>query len=51
MALIDALIDKIADPALRQALREQISTMLIKQSFGLVYQQHKPETVDLPHYK
>jgi len=51
MALIDALIDKIADPALRQALRDQISTMLMKQSFGLVYQQHKPETVELPQYK
>src|SRR5581483_11126587 len=25
--------------------------MLNKQSFGLVYQQHKPETVELPHYE
>jgi len=45
VALIDALIEKVADPALRQALRNQIDTMLAKQSFGLVYQQHKPETV------
>ena len=51
MALIDALIDKVADPALRQALREQIETMLVKKSFGLVYQQHKPETVELPNYQ
>ena len=51
MAHIDALIDKVADPALRQALRSQIDTMLTKQSFGLVFQAHKPETVELPHYK
>lgn len=51
MALLDALIDKVSDPALRKALREQIDTMLMKQSFGLVYQQHKPETVELPHYR
>ena len=51
MALLDALIDKVSDPALRRALRDQIDTMLIKQSFGLVYQQHKPETVELPNYR
>ena len=51
MALLDALIEKVSDPALRRALRDQIDTMLIKQSFGLVYQQHKPETVELPHYR
>ncbi|MHA7658407.1 site-specific DNA-methyltransferase [Mycobacterium sp. ML2] len=51
MALVDALIDKVSDPALRRALRDQIDTMLMKQSFGLVYQQHKPETVELPHYQ
>jgi len=51
MALIDALIDRVADAALRQALRRQIDTMLTKQSFGLVFQAHKPETVELPHYK
>ncbi len=50
MAHIDALIDKVSDPALRQMLREQIDIMLNKQSFGLVYQQHKPETVELWHY-
>lgn len=51
MALIDALIDRVADGALRQALRQQIDTMLTKQSFGLVFQAHKPETVELPRYK
>lgn len=51
MAHIDALIDKISDPALRQAMRDQVAIILDKQDFGLVYQTHKPETVQLPHYK
>ncbi|MEU0570316.1 DNA methyltransferase [Nonomuraea sp. NPDC005983] len=51
MAHIDALIDKVADPALRQLLREQVANLLTRQSFGLVYQQHKPETVELYDYK
>ncbi len=51
MAHIDALIEKVSDPALRAALRHQVNAMLIKQSFGLVFQAHKPETVELPRYK
>lgn len=51
MAHIDALVEKITDPALRQALREQLDTILEKQSFGLVFQEHAPETVELPRYK
>jgi adenine-specific DNA-methyltransferase len=51
MALIDALLDKVSDRALRRALREQVDTMLGKQSFGLVFQQHAPETVELHDYK
>jgi adenine-specific DNA-methyltransferase len=51
MALIDALLDKVSDRALRQALREQVNAMLAKQSFGLVFQQHAPETVELHNYK
>ncbi|WP_407727686.1 site-specific DNA-methyltransferase (plasmid) [Rhodococcoides fascians] len=45
------MIDRIADPSLRQAMRHQIDSMLNRQSFGLVYQAHKPETVELPRYK
>jgi adenine-specific DNA-methyltransferase len=51
VAHIDTLIAKVPDPALRQALRRQIDAMLMKQSFGLVFQSHKPETVELPRYK
>ncbi|GAA1434330.1 hypothetical protein GCM10009641_27330 [Mycobacterium cookii] len=51
MALVDALLEKISDPKLRQALREQVDGMLSKQSFGLVFQEHKPETVELHNFK
>lgn len=50
MAHIDALIDKITDGPLREALRAEVDTLLHKQSFGLVFQEHKPETVELPNY-
>lgn len=50
MALVDALLDKITDDSLRKALREQVDQLLSKQSYGLVFQQHKPETVELPNY-
>ncbi len=51
MAHIDALADKVADPALRAALREQVATLLDKRSFGLVFQEHRPETVELPQHR
>ena len=51
MALVDALLEKISDPKLRQALREQVDGMLSKQSFGLVFQDHKPETVELRNFR
>ncbi len=51
MAHIDALVDKVADPALRAALREQVDSLLQKRSFGLVFQEHRPETVELPQHR
>lgn len=51
MAHIDALVDKVADPALRAALREQVDALLQKRSFGLVFQEHRPETVELPQHR
>jgi adenine-specific DNA-methyltransferase len=51
MAHIDALIEKISDSALRDALRGEVDTLLHKRSFGLVFQEHKPETVELPNYQ
>lgn len=51
MALVDALLDKISDRALRTALRKQVDLLLDKQQYGLVFQQHKPETVELYTHK
>jgi adenine-specific DNA-methyltransferase len=51
VALIDALLERISDRALRDVLRQQIDGLLEKKSFGLVYQPHKPETVHLPSFK
>ena len=51
MALVDALVDKITDPALRKALRKEVDGLLEKQKYGLVFQQHKPETVELYTHK
>jgi adenine-specific DNA-methyltransferase len=47
MALVDALLAKINDPSLRSALRKEVDLLLGKQHYGLVFQQHKPETVEL----
>jgi adenine-specific DNA-methyltransferase len=51
MALVDALIDKITDRSLRAALRKEVDLLLGKQQFGLVFQQHKPETVELYNHR
>lgn len=41
MALVDALLDKISDRALRTALRKQVDLLLDKQQYGLVFQQRR----------
>jgi hypothetical protein len=50
VALVDALLDKITNESLRKALREQVDILLGKQAYGLVFQQHKPETVELHNH-
>ena len=50
MAHIDSLVDKIADLDLRKSLRQQVDLLLQRRSFGLVFQEHKPEVVELPNY-
>lgn len=51
LAHIDALIEKISDRDLRDALRGQVDALLQRRTFGLVFQEHKPEVVELPHYR
>jgi adenine-specific DNA-methyltransferase len=47
---LDVLLDKVADPALREDLRTQIERLKQKRSFGLVFEQHIPERVRLPQH-
>jgi hypothetical protein len=45
---LDVLLDRVADEVLRADLREQISRIRAKRSFGLVFESHLPERVLLP---
>lgn len=45
MAHLDTLIDRISDPKLRSEIQEQVSKLAAKTSFGLVFEEHRPETV------
>jgi adenine-specific DNA-methyltransferase len=47
MARIEDLIDEIADPALRGAIARQIKLLKLSKRFGLVFEDHVPETVSL----
>lgn len=44
MALIETLAEQIADPALRKALSREIAQLKKRLSWGLVFEQHIPET-------
>lgn len=48
MALIDDLINRIAQADLRKELSAAITEMRENQRFGLVFENHVPETVTLP---
>ena len=49
-SLIDSLLDRVydGDPALADDLRRAIKTVTADREFGLVYNHHLPETVELP---
>lgn len=51
MAHLDTLIAMIPDEKLRSEIQGQISKLTAKTSFGLVFQEHRPETVQLPGFK
>ncbi|MDQ0825406.1 adenine-specific DNA-methyltransferase [Arthrobacter sp. B2I5] len=51
MAHLDTLIDRIADSKLRSEIQEQINKLAAKTSFGLVFEEHRPETVALPGFE
>jgi adenine-specific DNA-methyltransferase len=47
---LDVLLDRVADEALRADLREQISRIRAKRTFGLLFESHLPERVLLPEH-
>ena len=50
MARIDDLITQITDKQLRQRLEAALSDMKRHQRFGLVFEEHIPETTTLLHF-
>lgn len=47
---LDVLLDKVADPALRADLKRQVGLLRTKRRFGLVFEEHLPERVQLPEH-
>jgi adenine-specific DNA-methyltransferase len=47
---LDVLLDKVEDPALRADLRRQVGLLRAKRRFGLVFEEHLPERVQLPEH-
>lgn len=47
MARIEEKIAEIADPALRQAIGEEVAKLKKHTRFGLVFEEHQPEVVPL----
>jgi adenine-specific DNA-methyltransferase len=48
MALLEDLIKDIADLRLRDQIAEQVAKLKARKAFGLVFEQHLPEVVQLP---
>ncbi|NKR12640.1 DNA methyltransferase (plasmid) [Paenarthrobacter sp. R1] len=51
MAHLDSLIERIPDEDLRADIAAQVENLMKTRSWGLVFQEHRPETVELPHAK
>ncbi len=47
MAKIEDLIDEIGDPALRGRIANEVKDLKETKRFGLVFEEHIPETVSL----
>ena len=48
MAQLEDLIREIADPRLRSQIASEVSKLKARKKFGLVFEQHLPEIVQLP---
>ena len=47
---LDVLLEKVGDPALRADLKRQVELLRAKRRFGLVFEEHLPERVQLPEH-
>lgn len=48
MAHIDNLIERIGDTELRAQIAEQVAHLTSRKDFGLVFQEHLPEAIEIP---
>ena len=48
MARLEDLIQEIADPALRKSISSEVGKLKARKQFGLVFEEHLPELVQLP---
>ena len=48
MAQLEDFIKDIADPRLRNQIAAEVSKLKARKKFGLVFEQHLPEVVQLP---
>lgn len=48
MARLEDLIKEIAEPALRVQIASELAKLKAKKKFGLVFEEHIPETIQLP---
>ena len=47
---LDILLEKVDDPILRADIRSQVERLRAKRTFGLVFESHLPERVQLPEH-
>ncbi|MDQ3569833.1 MAG: site-specific DNA-methyltransferase [Actinomycetota bacterium] len=47
---LDVLLDKVEDPTLRADLKRQVELLRSRRRFGLVFEEHLPERVQLPEH-
>jgi hypothetical protein len=51
MATIDDLVARVPDAGLRAALAEQVRRLVERKDFGLVFQDHLPEGIEVPQLR
>lgn len=51
MAHIDNLVERVSDPSLRDQLAAEVAKLVERKDFGLVFQRHLPEDVEVPGVK